>query len=54
MRASLFNPVATSFASAPTCSHNRATSLMKVMDSARNEFNACFTISADSVRMNNT
>jgi len=52
MRGSLFRPAETSFASAPTCSHKRAISLMKVMDNARNEFKACLTISADSVRMN--
>ena len=54
MRGSLLRPAATSFASAPACSQRRAISLMKVMLTARNELSACFTISADSVRMNCT
>ena len=48
MRASLFSPASTSFASAPVSSHSRAISFAKVTDSARKEFSACFVISADS------
>ena len=51
MRTSLLSPAETSFASAPTRSQRRAISLMNVMLTPRNELSACFTISADSVRM---